>query len=315
MVPPTDSEAGSMRIAAAQIAPVLLDRAATIARTCDAIADAAAGGAKLVAFGETFIPGYPVWLSRTGGASFDNPDQKQLHARYLAESISIEDGDLDAVCAAARDHGINVVVGVAERPIDRGGHSIFCSCVVIDATGVIRSVHRKLVPTYEERLAWSHGDTHGLVVHEIGGFRVGALNCWENWMPLARAALYAQGVNLIVMIWPGNPVNTSDITRFVARESRSWVLSASAILTEADLPADLLLRNAMASPGEQMHAGGSAIAAPDGTWAVEPVENSSTIVYADIDLNRVRAERQNFDPAGHYARPDLLQLKVDGRRI
>lgn len=216
---------------------------------------------------------------------------------------------------AARTLGVAVVLGCIERPADRGGHSIFASLVYIDAMGVVQSVHRKLMPTYEERLSWSPGDGHGLRTHRLGAFTVGGLNCWENWMPLARTALYAQGEDLHVAIWPGGMRNTPDITRFIAREGRSFVISVSGLMRRGDIPdglphGDLLVETA----GDFMANGGSCIAAPDGSWLVAPVADEERILVATLDHARVREERQNFDAVGHYGRPDVLQLMVNRER-
>lgn len=314
------SESGRVRVAIGQIAPVFLNREATIAKVVTAMRDAAAQGARLIAFGETLIPAYPAWLSRTDAARFEARDQKELHARYLEQAVDIDAGHLDDLTVCAKELGLACIVGVAERPRDRAAHSVFCSAVTISPAGSIASVHRKLVPTYEERLAWAYGDGHGLRAHNfLPPFTVGALNCWENWMPLARAALYAQGVDLHIALWPGNDVNTRDITRFIARESRSFVLSASTILRPGDLPDDLPAREAMLASSETraggvIHNGGSAIAGPDGNWIVEPVLDEERIIIADLDHAGVLEERQNFDPAGHYARPDVLQLSVNRAR-
>ena len=276
--------------------------------------EAAAAGCRMVAFGETLVPGYPVWLSRTGGARFDDPDQKRLHARYLEQAVVVERGDLAPVAEAAAEGGLAVVLGVAERPPDRGGHTLYCSRVFLGADGRVLSVHRKLMPTYEERLAWGAGDAAGLVTHPVGPFTVGALNCWENWLPLARAALHAAGEDLHVMLWPGSRGLTEDLTRFAAREGRSFVLSAASLLREQDLPADLPLRDTLAAPGELLYDGGSCAAGPDGEWLLPPVTNEEGLFTVELDPARVLEERQNFDPSGHYARPELLRLLVDRRR-
>lgn len=309
-----------LTVALAQLAPIPLDRAGTLDKAALAVREAADAGARLVAFGETFVPGYPFWLSRTDAARFDAPDQKRLHAIYLREALDLEAGDLAPVTRAAREGGIAVVIGVAERPRDRGGHSVYASAVTVAPDGSIASVHRKLVPTYEERLAWSPGDGHGLRTHRfLAPFTLGALNCWENWMPTARAALYAQGLDLHVAIWPGSEANTRDITRFIARESRGYVLSASAVLRAADLPAHFperarILKSSETPKDGFIHGGGSCIAGPDGEWVVEPVPHEERIVTAELDFDRVREERQNFDPVGHYARPDVLRLDLDQSR-
>ena len=303
-----------MKVAIAQIAPVFLDKAKTLRRVVARIGEAAQQGCRLVCFGETLVPGYPVWLSRTGGAKFDDTDQKRMHGHYLREAVVPEQGDLDGVCAAAAADGIAVVLGIAEKPEDRGGHSIFCSAAHIDADGKIASIHRKLVPTYEERLAWASGDGAGLVANEVGPFKVGALNCWENWMPLARQALYAAGVDLHVMLWPGAERLTTEITRFVARESRSYVVSACGFIRENDLPTTLPMRDRIARPNEVLYDGGSCIAGPDGNWVIPPLAGREELLVAELDPTLVLQERQSFDPAGHYSRPDVLQLRVNHKR-
>jgi len=171
------------------------------------------------------------------------------------------------------------------------------------------------MPTYEERLVWGQGDGHGLRVHPVAGARVGGLNCWENWMPQARHALYAQGEELHVSVWPGNPRNTADITRFIALEGRVFSLAANGLLGLADIPTGFPLREELAaSPVTTYCRGGSAVAAPDGSWLVEPVADEERLVIADLDLALLGRERQNFDPAGHYSRPDVFRVEVDRQR-
>jgi nitrilase len=298
----------------AQIAPVFLDRAATLAKVVHAIADAGRAGAQLVCFPETIVPGYPVWVDRTGGAAFDDPRQKELYALYLSQAVDVEAGDLAPVCEVARAESIAVVLGVAERAPDRGGHSIYCSRVFVDRDGRIGSVHRKLVPTYEERLVWAPGDGAGLVTHRIGEFNVGALNCWENWMPMARAALHGLGEDLHVALWPGSVRNTVNSTCFFAFEARSYVVSASGLLRERDIPQSVPYRDAIVRAGETIHTGGSAVAGPDGKWILEPVADEERVMVVDLDPARIAQERQKFDPSGHYSRPDVLTLRVHRAR-
>ena len=310
-MPPTDT----LRVAAAQIAPVWLDRGATIDKVVAAMHEASAGGAQLVTFGEALAPGYPFWLEHTDGARFESPLQKLWHAHYLAQAVQIEAGHLAPVCDAAHALGLATVLGIIERPMDRGGHSVYASLVYIDAIGAIQSVHRKLMPTYEERLAWSPGDGHGLRTHRLGAFTVGGLNCWENWMPLPRAALYAEGEDLHVAIWPGGLHNTQDLTRFLAREGRSYVISVSGLMRRSDVSAQVPERERLLAALPEMPAnGGSCIAAPDGTWVVEPVVAEERILFATLDHALVRRERQSFDPAGHYSRPDVTRLIVNRER-
>ena len=171
------------------------------------------------------------------------------------------------------------------------------------------------MPTYEERLTWSPGDGHGLRVHDLAPFSVGGLNCWENWMPLARAALYAQGEDLHVAVWPGGIHNTADLTRFIAREARSFVISVAGLMRSTDFPAGTPhLDKILANSPETLANGGSCLAGPDGEWIVEPCVGEEKLTVATIDHRRVREERQNFDPAGHYARPDVTQLTLNRKR-
>jgi len=302
-------------VGAAQIAPVWLDREATIAKACSVAELAATQGCALVCFGEALAPGYPFWIERTDGARFDDLKQKALFARYLHQGVVVERGDLEPLQAIAGRRRMAIYFGVMERAPDRGGHSLYCSLVYIDATGRIGSVHRKLQPTYEERLAWAQGDGHGLKVHDLGPFRVGGLNCFENWMPLSRTALYVQGEDLHVAVWPGGLHNTQDLTRFIAREARSYVVSVSGLMRPADLPEGLPERaEIVANSGAFLANGGSAIASPDGRFLVEPIIDREVLIVAGLDHARIREERQNFDLAGHYGRPDVTRLTVDRRR-
>ncbi len=301
-----------LKIGLAQIAPVWLDREATLTKIVSRIEEAAEEACQLVVFGEALLPGYPFWVERTDGARFNSQIQKEIHAHYLDQAVQIEAGHLDQVRALAAKNSMAVYLGIIERPSDRGGHSVYASLVYINPKGGIGSVHRKLMPTYEERLTWSTGDGHGLRVHKLGAFTVGGLNCWENWMPLPRASLYAQGEDLHVAVWPGSYRNTHDITRFIAKESRSYVISVSGLMRKSDFPEgtphlDLILENC----DDTLADGGSCLSGPDGEWVIEPVVNKETLTMATIDHARVREERQNFDPSGHYSRPDVTRLVVN----
>ena len=305
----------AITVGLAQIAPVWLQRDATLDKIVAWIADAADQKCDLVAFGEALVPGYPFWVERTDGAKFESGLQKELFAHYLRQGVCIEDGDLDRICDVARDRNIAVYLGVMERAANRGGHSLYCSMVYIDKSGTVQSVHRKLMPTHEERLVWAIGDGNGLRTHKLGPFTVGGLNCWENWLPLPRAALYAQGEDLHVAIWPGSIRNTEDITRFIARESRSIVVSVSGLMRrddiDASLPhADLLIESA----DDVMADGGSCVAGPDGEWVLAPVTGSESLSVVEIDHSRGLEERHSLDVAGHYSRPDVTRLVVNRKR-
>lgn len=305
----------TLNISIAQIAPVWLNKKKTIKKIEEAIREAALQKADLVCFGETLLPGYPFWMELTDGAKFNNNVQKEIFAHYLKEAVNIENGDLNSICTLAKQFYIAVYIGCAERATDRAGHSIYCSLIYIDRNGNIQSVHRKLMPTYEERLAWSIGDGNGLKVHTLEAFTIGGLNCWENWMPLARTALYAQGENLHVAVWPGNVRNTTDLTRHIALENRMYVLSVSGLMRKSDITNDIPHHSQIKKhANEFLSNGGSCVAAPDGSWVIEPIAEKEIVVTATINLNEVRKERQNFDPSGHYARPDVFELTVNRQR-
>lgn len=304
-----------LKLAMGQISPLWLNKKGTLDKVISFCQEAAKESVDLLVFGEGLVPGYPFWLALTGGAEWNKAINKELHAHYLLNSVCIEDGDLDDLCALAAKSKMAIYLGIIERPKDRGGHSVYASLVYIDKTGKIESVHRKLQPTYDERLTWSPGDGHGLRVHKLGAFTVGGLNCWENWMPLVRSALYGMGEDLHVAVWPGSDHNTRDITRFIARESRSYVISVSSLMRKSDFPPDTPYYDEIVKNAPDILAnGGSCIAGPDGEWLCEPRTDEEGIFYQNIDFNRVLEERQNFDPVGHYSRPDVTKLILNTER-
>lgn len=304
-----------IKIGLAQISPVWLNKKLTINKVKSYLAQAGSEKCDIVIFGEGIVPGYPFWLSLTNGAVFNSTVQKEIFAHYLRNSIQIELGDLDDICKLANDNNMAIYLGIIERPVNRGGHSLYCSLVYIDKKGQIKSVHRKLQPTYEERLVWSQGDGNGLQVHQLNDFKIGGLNCWENWMPLVRSSLYGLGENLHIAVWPGSKTITQDITRFISKESRSFVVSVSGLMTINDFPKNTPhIEKIIKNCPKILADGGSCIAGPDGEWIVKPSVGKEELIVETIDINRVYEERQNFDPVGHYSRPDITKLSVNRDR-
>jgi len=304
-----------VKIGLAQISPVWLNKNLTINKVKSYIDQAGSEKCDLVIFGEGIVPGYPFWVSLTNGAEFNSTVQKEIFAHYLRNSIQIEQGDLDDICKLANDNNMAIYLGIIERAENRGGHSLYCSLVYIDKKGQIKSVHRKLQPTYEERLVWSQGDGNGLQVHQLNDFKVGGLNCWENWMPLVRSSLYGLGENLHIAVWPGAKSITQDITRFISKESRSFVVSVSGLMTINDFPENIPhIEKILSNCPNILADGGSCIAGPDGEWIVKPCVGKEELIVETIDINRVYEERHNFDPVGHYSRPDVTKLSVNRDR-
>ena len=304
-----------MKVAIAQLSPIWLDKKRTLEKVKTFVLQAADQHAKLVVFGEALLPGYPFWLAFTGGAVFNDKFQKEIYAHDVQEAVNISSGELDELCLLAKQRTIAIYLGTIERATDRGGHSLYCTLVYINELGEIKSTHRKLQPTYEERLVWSPGDGAGLQVHPLHEFNVGGLNCWENWMPLSRTALYAQGENLHVAVWPGCLRNTADITEFIAKEGRSYVVSVSGIYDPNQI-SDLLPHAEKIKSVIPMDIanGGSGIMDPTGKWVIEPIVGKEGVFVAELDLDLVYQERQNFDPTGHYSRPDITKLVINSER-
>lgn len=299
----------------AQISPIWLNKDKTIEKIIKYIDKAGNKDCDLVCFGESLLPGYPFWVEWTNGAKFQSEFQKMMFAHYHKNAISVEHGDLDEICEACAQNKVAAIVGTIEKAHDRGGHSLYCSLIYISKGGKIENVHRKLIPTYEERLVWSPGDGHGLRVFPVGAFTMGALNCWENWMPLVRSSLYAQGENLHISIWPGGYHNTHDLMSFIAKESRSYVVGVSGLMKKTDIPLDIPgYDEIIAAVPESMANGGSCVCGPNGKFILEPQLHEENLFVVHIDFDEVRKERQNFDPAGHYSRPDITQLHINRER-
>jgi predicted amidohydrolase len=303
--------------AAVQAAPVFLDRDATVEKAVGLIGEAAERGAKLIAFPETWIPGYPGWIF--GAAEWDEPRSKRAFARLLQNSVEVPSPATDALCRAAREAGAHLVVGIHERDSEFSAGTIYNSLLYVSDRGEILGVHRKLVPTHAERIVWGQGDGSTLHVFDTPLGRLGGLICWEHWMPLARFAMHAKGEQIHVAAWPEVPDIHHLASRHYAFEGRCYVICVGSYMRTSDLPADFELAEAMGAAGEfggeaaELLPGGSGIIGPDGAWIAGPVSGREEIVYGEIDLGRIAEEQQALDSAGHYNRPDVFSLTVDER--
>jgi predicted amidohydrolase len=283
-----------------------------LARTAELARAAADGGAQLVAFPETWLPGYPAWLDVCRDAGlWDHAPVKAAFRRMFEESVAIPGPAHDAFGAIAGDLGITLVVGVVERvETGPGRGTLYNTLLTYLPDGRLANHHRKLMPTYTERLVWGQGDGRGVRAVAAPWGRVGGLICWEHWMPLARQALHESGEDVHVAVWPTVKEMNQVACRQYAFEGRCFVLAVGALQRAAALPRGLEPHpDLVKAPEQWVLRGGSAIIGPDGAYLAGPVYDEPTILLAELDLGRVREESMNMDVAGHYSRPDCFRLE------
>ena len=298
-------------IAVVQFPSVLGDRDASLARAVALAEDAADAGAALVVFPEAFVPGYPTWAWRLRPGA-DMELAQRIHERLLANAIDLSRDDaLAPLRDVARRRGLHITCGVDEIDGVAGGGTLYNSYVHATEDGEIANVHRKLMPTNPERMVWGLGDGRGLRVVETPVGRVGALICWEARMPMARMSLYAQGLDvLLAPTWDSSAGWTGSM-QHIAREGGCYVVSCCSAMVGADVPEDFPGRSRLFPyDDETINRGRSCVVAPGGELLVPPRDRERTVLYAAVDPSRARAARRSFDVAGHYARPDIFELRV-----
>jgi nitrilase len=295
----------SVKAACVQAEPVVLDREATLEKLAALTAEAAAAGAQLVVFPETFVPVYPSSLWARTLAGWADERAKAVFARICANAVEVPGPAADRLGEIAREHGVWLVTGVNE--LDRG--TLYNSLLYHAPDGSLALHHRKLVPTNHERLVWGQGDGRGLRAIETPLGRLGGLICWENYMPLARFALYESGLELYVASTADDGDAWQATLVHLARESRAFVIAPCHFQRASAYPDDFQLAEEIAGT-DVLGRGGSAILAPDGSYLAGPLYDEEGILYAELDPAQLAAERQRFDPAGHYHRPELLRLTL-----
>jgi nitrilase len=300
-----------IKVACVQAEPVILKRDATIEKIAALTAEAAAAGARLIVFPETFVPAYPSSRWAKALAGWADPRAKAAFAALARESVEVPGPAADRLGEIAREHEVWLVTGVNEIDPERPG-TLYNALLYHAPDGSLALHHRKLVPTNHERLVWGQGDGRGLraIATPIG--RLGGLICWENYMPLARFSLYDSGVEIYVASTADDGEPWQATLVHIARESRAFVVAPGHFQRAASYPDDFPLRDELAGAGI-LGRGGSAILGPDGAYLAGPLFDEEAILYADLDPERLREERQRFDPAGHYHRPDVFRLKVRTR--
>ncbi len=297
-----DRASGTLTVAAVQATPVFLDRAATVEVAARHVATA---NAELIVFPESFVPGYPDWVWRRSPMS-----DGDWYARLVDNAVRVDGSDLDPVRDAARDAAAWVAIGVTERsPSD----TLYNTVVYVAPTGEIADRHRKLVPTGAERLVWANGNDHLLTVIDIGGVKVGSLICWENYMPLARMAMYERGIDVLLAPTWDNSDEWVPTLRHIAKEGQIFVVGVTAYLRGCDVPRDLSDADELyGGEDDVMSRGNTSIVAPGGEVIAGPLIGEAGVVRAELDLSRIAAGRRMFDPTGHYSRPDVLSLRQPG---
>jgi predicted amidohydrolase len=281
--------------------------------------EAARGGAELIVFPETWIPGYPAWLdSCRDAALWDHAPVKAVFRRIAENSLAIPGPGLDHLAETARVASATLVVGLSER-VERGAGrgTLYNSLITIGPDGRLLNHHRKLMPTYTERLIWGAGDVEGLRAVDTPAGRVSALVCWEHWMPLARQALHESGEDVHVAVWPTVHDLHQVASRQYAFEGRCFVLASGALMRASSLPPELQPHpERVSGPDQWILRGGSAIIGPDGRYIAEPIYDEPAIVTAELDLRRASEESMTLDVTGHYHRPELFDFRPlrTGRR-
>ncbi|CAI6037826.1 carbon-nitrogen hydrolase family protein [Cohnella sp. JJ-181] len=302
----------SVRVAVVQAAPRLFDRNSALERIAGSLREAAALGARLVVFPETFVSGYPRGLGFGAKIGSRSQEGRQLWQRHWESAIELPGAETLLIGQAVREAGVYAVIGVVERAAEFSRSTLYNTIAYFGPDGSLLGKHRKLMPTGAERLLWGQGDGSTLTVVDTPFGRIGGLICWENYMPLARMAMYAKGVDILVTPTADARDTWQSTLRHIACEGRCFVLSANQYATAEDYPDDLPGETGPAS-GEDVCRGGSAIVGPLGDYLAPPLYGESGILYADLDLGEIARSRFDFDAAGHYNRPDIFRLEVDER--
>jgi nitrilase len=299
------------RVAVVQHPPVALNRQKTLERGVELLEEAAGGGARLVSFPETWVPGYPEWVWRLRPGD-DYTLSGDIHRRLLENAVDLKAGQLKPIQSAARRLKVTVSIGVHERDGEFSRGTMYNSVVLVGPDGEVLNRHRKLMPTNPERMVWGTGDATGLRVTDTPSGRVGALICWENYMPLARFAIFAQGCEIyIAPTWDEGDTWLATM-RHIALEGRCWVLGNGSSMRGKDIPRDFPDRSRLFPDLEAwFNPGDSVIVDPSGKVVAGPLHEKHGILYADCDPARASAAKRTLDVAGHYGRPDIFRLEVN----
>ncbi len=299
------------KIAIVQKPPVFLDKKATINAAVETVEVAATSGANLVVFTEAFIPGYPTWIWRLRPGA-DWGVSEQLHQRLQDNAVVMKSDDLQPLYDAAKKYNLTIVCGIEERDSDLSQATLYNTALTIGPDGTLLNKHRKLMPTNPERMVWGFGDASGLKAVDTPAGRIGTLLCWENYMPLARYAMYAQGVELYIAPTYDSGDDWLETLRHIAREGCCWVIGCGNLLRGSDFPEDFPERDLLYPDADEwVNPGDSVVIAPGGEIVAGPMRKEEGILYCDVDPAKVGIARRALDVTGHYSRPDIFQLHVN----
>ena len=299
----------TIKVASAQVSPIFLNKEKTIRKACDVIKEAGKNKARLVIFPEAFVSGYPDWVWTVQNSK--SPTLNELYIELLENSISIPDEYTKQLCEAAKTHSVHVVIGINERNTESSGSSLYNSLLFIDDKGNILGKHRKLMPTGGERLIWAQGDGSTLQVFDTTFGKLGGLICWENFMPLARYAMYAWGTQILATPTWDKSANWLSSLQHIAREGGLFLINCCMALKMDAIPEQYDFKKEYPAGREWINTGNSCIINPKGEIIAGPVEAKEEILYADIDINQITASKRSFDAAGHYSRPDVFKFIVN----
>lgn len=301
------------KLAIVQKPPVFLDKQKTIELAVTTVNEAAENGAEMIVFSETFIPGYPtwVWRLRPGG---DWNLSEELHAKLLNNAVVIESNDLAPMYEVAKKHNVTIVCGIEERDSKLSQSTIYNTVITIGPNGTLLNKHRKLMPTNPERMVWGFGDASGLKVVDTPIGRVGTLLCWENFMPLARYALYAQGVEIYIAPTYDSGDAWIGTLQHIAREGCCWVVGCGNLLKGSDIPEDFPEKESLyPDDNEWVNPGDSIVISPGGEIVAGPMRKEAGILYYEVDREKVSISKRAFDVTGHYSRPDIFTLHINDK--
>ena len=297
-----------IKVAAAQLSPIFLNKQKTVEKACEAIVEAGENDADLIVFPEAFISGYPdwVWLIPNSKGS----DLNELYLKLVENAVSIPDDTTNKLCKAAKKSRINVVIGMHERNTETSNASLFNSLLFIDDKGLILGKHRKLIPTGGERLIWSQGDGSTIRSYDTSVGKIAGLICWENLMPLARNAIYEFGTQILAAPTWDKSSNWIQSMQHNAREGGLFIVSACMALKMDDIPDVYQFKKLYPKEREWINVGNSSIIGPNGQFLAGPLEAEEGILYANIELQQIIKAKRMFDVVGHYSRPDVFSFNI-----